>query len=187
MVIAGIDIETTGLEQEKGHRIVEVAAILYDLDSARELGKFVQRINPERSIDPAAQAVHGIRYDDLIECPPWDLVAPKLVKIMSKCDLLVAHNGESFDMPFIAAELIRIGQPVPNVVCLDTMVEGRWATPLGKLPNLGELCFACGVTYEPEKAHAADYDVEVMMASFFHGYRKGFFRLPETLRVKEAA
>lgn len=182
MIVAGIDIETTGLEQVKGHRIVEVAAILYDLDSARELGKFVQRINPERSIDPAAQAVHGIRYDDLIECPPWDLVAPKLVKIMSKCDLLVAHNGESFDMPFIAGELLRIGQPVPNVVCLDTMVEGRWATPLGKLPSLRELCFACGVEYDTEKAHAADYDVTVMMRSFFHGLKRGFFKVPDMVQ-----
>lgn len=187
MIVTGLDIETTGLDQAKGHRIIEVAAILYDLDTERELGRWVQRINPQRSIDPGAQAVHGISFEDVAASPVWSDVAPKLAKVMDRSDLIVAHNGEGFDLPFIGAEFLRIGIALPNVKCFDTMLEGRWATPMGKLPNLGELCFACGVDYDPAQAHAADYDVEVMMASFFRARRKGFFALPVTPAVKEAA
>lgn len=182
MIIGGTDIETTGLEQEKGHRIIEFATILYDFDPASFLvtpkGKFVQRINPQRAIDTAAQAVHGISFEDVSMCPEWREVAPKVFKIMSACDVIVAHNGNGFDMPFIAAELMRIGLPVPGAACVDTMLQSRWATPMGKLPNLGEFCFACGVDYDREKAHAAEYDVQVMMESFFVALRKGFITLP---------
>jgi DNA polymerase-3 subunit epsilon len=179
-LIAGFDTETTGLDQAKGHRIIEVAAILYNLDTGDRVGKFVQRINPQRPIDPGAQAVHGISFEDVSSCPVWDDVAPKLVKILNRCDAIVAHNGESFDMPFLNAELNRVGIAGVRTPLVDTMVQGRWATPMGKFPNLGELCFACGVNYDPEKAHAADYDVEVMMQSFFTGYRRGFFTVPLT-------
>lgn len=184
MLIAGLDIETTGLEQEKGHRIMEIAVILCDLDSRKVLGKFIQRVNPQRSVDPKAQAVHGISFEEVSKSPPWERVAPTIVKIMQKADLVIAHNGAGFDMPFIGGELIRIGQPIPDVKCFDTMLEGRWATPTGKVPSLRELCFACGVEYDTAKAHAAEYDVEVMLESFFRGFDKGFFKVPE-LQGKE--
>lgn len=175
-IITGIDIETTGLEQAKGHRIIEVAACMYDADTEKCIAQFVKRINPERSIDPGAQAVHGISFTDLVNCPKWEEVAPILAKLMSKSALIVAHNGEGFDLPFIGNELIRIGIAVPNVPVFDTMVHGRWATAMGKLPSLGELCFATGVEYDPSKAHGAEYDVQVMMGAYFEGARKGFFK-----------
>lgn len=57
------------------------------------------------------------------------------------------------------------------------MVQGRWATPMGKYPSLKELCFACDVPYDPEKAHGAEYDVDMMMQSFLFGYKLGFFKV----------
>ena len=180
VIVTGIDIETTGLSQEKGHRIIEIAAVMYDLDTRKELLRWVQRINPQRSIDAGAQAVHGISFEDLTSCPTWAEVAPKVVKILGKSALVVAHNGDGFDMPFIGNELIRIGQPIPNIQTFDTMLRFRWATPLGKMPSLKELCFACGVEYDEHLAHAALYDVRVMMDSFFFAKNKGFVSLTET-------
>ena len=177
MRVLGIDIETTGLEQEKGHRIIEIAACLYDLDTEKLVGKYTQRINPKRAIDPAAQAVHGISFSELSDCPTWEEVAPKVLKLMSVSDVIVAHNGIGFDLPFIAGELVRAGLSIPSVKVLDTMISGRWATPLGKFPKLQELCFACDVDYDEVKAHGALYDVQVMMESFFVGFKKGFFEL----------
>lgn len=183
ITIGGIDIETTGLEQEKGHRIIEFAALLYQYDEASGAvtprGKFVQRINPQRSIDPGAQAVHGICFEELTGSPTWDEVAHRVSKVMSACDLIVAHNGFGFDLPFIAAELLRVGAPIPTTPGVDTMLQGRWATPMGKLPNLGEFCFATGIEYDKAKAHAAEYDVSVMMEGFFVALKKGFITLPE--------
>lgn len=174
----GIDIETTGLDQSAGHRIIEFAARLYDLDTQKFLGKYVQRINPQRSIDPDAQRVHGISFDMLTGMPTIEQVAPNIIKVFQKSDILIAHNGKGFDFPFIIGELQRIGQPVPPFLGFDTMIHGRWATPLGKMPNLGELCFAADVEYDITQAHAADYDVDVMMQCFFVGLRQGVYQLP---------
>lgn len=178
MLVAGFDIETTGLDQAAGHRVIEVALIFYDLETQVERGRYVRRVNPERPIDPKAQAVHGISFDELVCCPTWATVGHEVSKLLSKPAAIVAHNGAGFDLPFVNGELARIGLPVSTAPVVDTMLQGRWATPLGKYPNLGELCFACGVDYDPSAAHAADYDVAVMMRAFFHAHRKGFFAIP---------
>ncbi|MDL2284885.1 3'-5' exonuclease, partial [Oxalobacter sp. OttesenSCG-928-P03] len=136
-----------------------------------------QPINPGRPIDAKAQAVHGITFEMLTKEPEWEVVAPKLQRVISASEIIVAHNGLGFDMPFVTHELKRAGLEVPEKKVVDTCVDGRWATPLGKIPNLRELCFACNVEYDPDSAHAAEYDVDVMMKCFFHGYKKGFFRV----------
>jgi len=181
MKIIGLDTETTGLEQEKGHRIIEIAMLTYELETQALVDRYVIRIDPERAIDPMAQAVHGISYTDLIGEPKWNAVAEEIAKRMSTADLLVAHNM-GFDGPFIAAELMRVGIEVPDVHSLCTMENARWATPDGKLPRLGELCFALNVAYDTAKAHGADYDVQVTMACFFKGLARGFYKLPKSLQ-----
>jgi DNA polymerase III subunit epsilon len=184
VILAGFDIETTGL-CEPEHRIVEVALILYDLDTQAELARLVRRFNPGRPMDPKALEVHGITFESVAHLPLLEDDKPGIAiiqKMLSKADAVVAHNGEDFDVPFIQQEFRRIGQPLPQIRLIDTMKQGRWATPLGKVPNLGELCFACEVPYEPHKAHAADYDVDRMMKCFFHAYSLGFYDLPHQER-----
>ena len=185
MKILGLDTETTGLEQERGHRIIEIALLTYDLATRKLVDKYVQRIDPERAIDAGAQAVHGITYSDLVGQPKWNDVAQTISDRLSTADLLIAHNM-GFDGPFIAAELHRVGVNVPNVHSLCTMTEARWACPDGKLPRLGELCFALGIPYDPSAAHSAEYDVDVMMQCFFQGLERGFYELPKELRDMNA-
>lgn len=172
MIIAGLDIETTGLEWAEGHRIIELAALLYD-ESGSCRHEWVQRVNPQRPIDPKAQAVHGITFEMVAHEPTFDKVAPRLAKLLGGVNLVVAHNGREFDLPFIKAELTRVGVACPEVALIDT-IDARWATPFGKPPNLGELCFATGVPYDPAQAHSAGYDVRVMMEAFFAARRFGF-------------
>lgn len=178
IIVGGLDFETTGLDQEKGHRIIEVALTLHELDTRKRLGQFVTRVNPERSVDPDATAVHGIKFEDLISAPTWPSVAPKLSALVGKCHYVVAHNGEGFDAPFMVREFLRVGVPIPEFRVVDTMLQGRWATPDGSVPNLGALCFACGVDYDKAQAHAALYDVDRMMDCFFSQFENGFFTLP---------
>lgn len=180
MRIIGVDTETTGLEQEKGHRIIEIALLAYD-ENGNLLDKWLQRIDPERSIDAGAQAAHGISYTELVGQPKWEDVAKEVATRIGEADLLVAHNM-GFDGPFIAGELHRVGLEVPDVHGFCTMENARWACPDGKLPRLGELCFALNVPYDTAKAHAADYDIEVTMACFFKGLERGFYKMPEKVR-----
>jgi DNA polymerase-3 subunit epsilon len=162
----GFDIETTGLEWKAGHKIIELAAIIYD-ETGKKLGQFVQRYNPQRPIDQKAQDVHGITFEEVSSCKLFNEDAEKLSTLLNSADLIVAHNGQGFDMPFLNHELTLAGVPPVNRLLLDTCLKGTWATPFGKLPNLAELCFACEVQYDTTKAHAANYDVEVMMDCFF--------------------
>jgi DNA polymerase-3 subunit epsilon len=157
--------------------VIEIAMCVYQLETRQLKLRLVKRINPERSILAKAQAVHGIDISELTGCPKWSEVAPLIAKVLGYTDLAVAHNGDHFDLPFIAMELMRVGLPVPELRAFDTMMQGRWATPYGKVPTLGELCFACDVPYDPDKAHSAVYDVEVMMQAFFRALDWGAFRL----------
>lgn len=186
MIIGALDTETTGLEPGD-HRFIEIFVEQIEYPSRKSLTKKLQRINPQRSIQPAAQAVHKISLSDLIGCPSWEDVAPDIHKLIAGCDLLVAHNGEGFDLPFLNYEFKRVGLPEIRVPMFDTMLHGRWSTPIGKVPNLGELCWACEVDYDGSKAHAADYDVGVMMDCFFRGLDWGFFQAPLPRPLADAA
>jgi DNA polymerase III subunit epsilon len=178
MIVAGYDIETTGLKIGED-RIVEAYIGLWDVGSKSLIRQFTKRIDPQKAIAADAQRVHGISNADLIGCPIWDAtIAGELREIMHMADFGVAHNGQEFDVPFTNAELERIKLDKIAIPFVDTMLQGRHATPIGKVPNLGELCFAYDVLYDTSKAHAADYDVGVMMECFFRGLEWGFFALP---------
>lgn len=186
-LVAGFDIETTGLEPGD-HRIVEIYVGLWRLETRALVFELNQRLNPERTIPPETTRIHGITLADVADKPIWKEMAPAVSKILAKADLHVAHNGREFDRPFVDHELKRVGIDPVERPMVDTMLEGRWATPNGSIPSLAALCFACDVPYDPSKAHAADYDVRVMMDCFFAGLDWGFFKIEqEGLTVAEAA
>uniref|UniRef100_A0AAU6W069 DNA polymerase III subunit epsilon n=1 Tax=Pseudomonas phage Nican01 TaxID=3138540 RepID=A0AAU6W069_9CAUD len=176
------DTETTGLKQEDGHRIIEVALSVWAFNTLtgekRKLGKpYIQRINPERPIDAGAEAVHKISLADLRGKPKWKQVAPIVSKILSRTDIFIAHNA-AFDAPFLALELLRVKEPMPNFDVYCTMENGRKATAMGKVPNLGELAYACGFEYDTDAAHSALYDTELLENCYWVGVERGLFKSP---------
>lgn len=192
LILTVADIETTGLKQEEGHRIIEIAMAVLKLEfseshefvEAKKVGStWCQRINPGRSIDPGAQAVHGISIADLKSEPAWPDVAGKVQKILTMSDVLAAHNAQ-FDAPFIALELVRIGMDIPKFDVFCTMEHGRTATAMGKVPSLAELCWSLGVRYEEGAAHAADYDVNCTVECVIKGLRAGAYDLTDSLKSK---
>lgn len=179
--IAGVDTETTDLDVEKGAKIIEIAFCVYKTDGTRFVHEktFNKRIHPGAgvAINPKAQAVHGISLDMLEGAPLFADVAKPIAALINQCSLLVAHNME-FDAVFMATEMANAGVDLPDIQTFCTMEEGRLATGMGKLPNLGELCFAFDVDYDPSAAHAADYDINCTMKAFVNGVKSGFFKLP---------
>lgn len=180
--VSFLDTETTGLNQAEGHRIIEFAIHHYDFDTKLKTGSYVKRIDPQRPIDSAAQEVHGIAYDDLVGCPTWEAVAFEIADECARTDLLVAHNAD-FDLPFLTAELNRVGIAPRPAESFCSMEGGRWACFDGKLPKLQELCFALNVEYDPSKAHAADYDVDCLAQCYFKAVERGFFPKPGTFTL----
>jgi len=177
-LIGGLDLETTGVKTDTD-RIVEVALIVQDLDTGAEKLRYVRRINPEMHISAKALAVHGITDADVLGCPTFKLVAPLLVKVLEKVDLIVGHNVDGFDMVMLIHEFLRAGiTKVDLPPSFDTMLALRGATADGKFPTLGELAWALDVPYNPEQAHGAGYDVEVTLAAFRNGLKFGQFKRP---------
>lgn len=178
MILTGLDLETTGIDHAKGERVIEISMVKVNTENWElAWSTYDSRCNPRRHIQPGATAVHHITDDMLEDEPYFEDIADDILKFIEGTDVLVAHNMD-FDGPFLARELDRISKDVegsPRLFC--TMQNGRWATASGKLPNLGELCFACGILYDPEEAHAASYDTDRMMQCLKVGLAQGCYVL----------
>lgn len=156
-----LDTETTGLEVNKGHRIVEIGCV--ELLERRPTGReFHCYVNPQRAMDEGATAVSGITDDFLIDKPVFASVADELLAFIDGAEL-IAHNA-SFDMGFLDAEfgrldpLVRIAE---RVTVLDTLLLAREKYP-GQKNNLDALCKRLGVDNSHRDLHGALLDAQLL-------------------------
>lgn len=183
MKIAVLDLETTGTDYLEGDKIVEIGIKLFHTNihnsgsKIRLIGEEVleHRVNPERMINPKATEVHGIRNIDVMGKPRFRDISKQVQEFLGQAHIMVAHNM-NFDGPFLANEMINAGTIPPNIPTFCTMENARWATGTGKLPKLGELCYALDVDYDPTKAHGAIYDLDKTFECLMAGYNLGFYR-----------
>lgn len=104
---AVLDLETTGFSQPKGDRIVEIGIVALDADGGLD-GEWTTLVNPERVV--GATRVHHITARDVVRAPTMAQLAPELVELL-RGRIVVAHNA-AFDVPFLTAELTRVGVPL---------------------------------------------------------------------------
>jgi DNA polymerase-3 subunit epsilon len=154
-----LDTETTGLEHELGHRIIEIGAV--ELISHIPTGKHYHvYINPEREIDARASEVHGITIDQLADKPVFADIADGFLDFV-RDSTLVIHNA-SFDMGFINAELRRLQKPViSNEQVIDTLMMARKKYPGGQA-SLDALCKKFGVDNSGRDLHGALIDADLL-------------------------
>ncbi len=96
------DVETTGLDPKRGHKIVEIAGVRIENGTIDETRSFVSLVNPERDIPWEAKQVNKIRDEDVQMAPGIDVVLPQFLAFASG-SVLVAHNAQ-FDMGFLNIE-----------------------------------------------------------------------------------
>ncbi|HLB83344.1 MAG TPA: DNA polymerase III subunit epsilon, partial [Steroidobacteraceae bacterium] len=155
-----LDTETTGLEVELGHRIIEIGCI--ELVSRRRTGRTFHRyLRPERAIDVAALRVHGITAEFLYEQPRFADVADELMEFIGDAELVI-HNA-AFDLAFIDAEFARLGPPQRQVSAsarvFDTLSLARQLHP-GQRNGLNALCRRYGIDSSRRERHGALLDAE---------------------------
>ena len=97
-----LDTETTGLEVQQGHRIIEIGAVLLN-DRKKSEEHFHTYLNPSRLIDEEASKVHGIMNEDLIDKPYFEDVAEEFLEFIDGSTLVI-HNA-AFDVGFLNNEL----------------------------------------------------------------------------------
>jgi DNA polymerase-3 subunit epsilon len=97
-----LDTETTGLEVQQGHRIIEIGAVLLN-DRKKSEEHFHTYLNPSRLIDEEASKVHGIMNEDLLDKPYFEEVAEEFLEFIDGSTLVI-HNA-AFDVGFLNKEL----------------------------------------------------------------------------------
>lgn len=113
---AVIDLETTGLDAQSGHRIVEVAVV--HLDRLAQMQQVhVTLVNPQRSM--SATEIHRITAADVAAAPTFSQISRSLRELLSN-RIVVAHNIR-FEAEFLRTEFDRAGVEVPVLPGLDTM------------------------------------------------------------------
>lgn len=117
------DVETTGLDPTKGHRIIEIAGIRIEDGMVDETKNFVSLVNPERDIPWEAKQVNKISDDDVRSAPGIEEVLPKFLEF-AQGTILVAHNA-GFDMGFLQCEKELCWGYIDLPECLCTMRLSR--------------------------------------------------------------
>ena len=156
-----LDTETTGLEVEQGHRVIEIGCV--ELVNRRLTGaKFHQYLNPERDIDEGAQQVHGLSRETLAKQPTFPQVHAQFLEFVKDAELII-HNAP-FDVAFLNAELGRIESAKRlSDLCrvLDTLALARQMHP-GQRNNLDALCKRYSVDNSHRDYHGALLDARIL-------------------------
>lgn len=166
-----LDTETTGLEHENGHRIIEIGCVeVVERRLTRRNLHFY--LNPEREIDAAATQVHGMTLDDLRDKPRFADIADEFLAFCEGAEIII-HNA-AFDIGFLDAELARLGKGPIRQCCagvIDTLAMARERFP-GKRNNLDALCERLMVPNAHRKVHGALLDAE-LLAEVYLGLTRG--------------
>lgn len=156
-----LDTETTGLEADKGHRIIEVGCV--ELFNRRPTGKhFWHYLNPDRDSDAGALAVHGLTTQFLASKPRFHEIATPLWEYLQGSELLI-HNA-NFDLGFLHREFQRCGIDAPiTSICsvTDTVQLARRLNP-GQKVGLDALCRRYGIDNSHRNLHGALLDAQLL-------------------------
>ena len=153
------DTETTGLNAASGDRLVEIGCV--ELVNRVETGRtFHAYYNPERSMPPEAQAVHGLSEAFLADKPLFGDLVEDLLDFLEDSPL-VAHNA-SFDFAFLNEELSRINRPdIAPARMIDTLGLSRTKFP-GAKHSLDALCTRFGIDRSHRIKHGALLDAQLL-------------------------
>ena len=162
------DTETTGLEPELGHRIIEIGAI--EIVNRRRTGRqFHRYLCPDREIDAGAVQVHGLTAEFLRGQPRFAEVFDELREFLAGAELII-HNA-AFDVAFLDAEMKSLVAQRPDLagvctrdVCgvLDTLAVARQMHP-GQRNSLDALCKRYSVDNSHRDLHGALLDADLLL------------------------
>lgn len=157
-----IDTETTGLEPEKGHRIIEIGCV--ELIDRKITGNTFHRyINPQREIEEEALAIHGITSDFLQDKPIFDDISTVFLSFINGAEL-IAHNA-NFDVDFINHEILLASKDAKllgaYVTVFDTLALARKKFP-GQRNTLDAICKRYKIDLSARKLHGALLDAQLL-------------------------
>lgn len=157
-----LDTETTGLQVEEGHRIIEIGCI--ELVNRKFTGqRYHQYINPQRQIEESAIAIHGITNEFLESKLIFADIAKEFMEFINGAELII-HNAP-FDLGFIHHELKLTKQnwkPLTDTCRItDTLVLAR-QIHIGQRNSLDALCKRYSIDSSRREFHGALLDAHLL-------------------------
>ena len=121
-----LDIETTGLKFEEGHRIIEIGCI--ELNKKEVGSTYHEYINPSKTLTKDNIKIHGITNEFLTDKPIFEEIADAFLEYIQD-SYIVAHNA-SFDIGFLNFELDKLSKPtISKERVIDTIKIARERFP----------------------------------------------------------
>ena len=184
-----LDTETTGLEPDQGHRIIEIGAV--ELIDRQLTGKtFHTFLNPQREIDQGALQVHGIDADFLLDKPLFKDISEDFVAFIRDAEVVI-HNAP-FDVAFLDGELSRLPGSAPRISELckvtDSLALARHKYP-GQKNSLDALCRRFNVDNSARELHGALLDSQILAEVYLAmtGGQTALFASPQEQEMEGGA
>lgn len=149
---AVVDLETTGMSPDEGHRVTEVAAV--EVSGGEVTGGFGTLVDPGRPIPPRVVELTGITDAMVDGAPSFDEVAGRLRRALEG-RVFVAHNVP-FDWRFLTQEMRRARGSLPEGPRLCTVRLARRALPGLGSKGLDAVAGHYGVEIEGRHRAAGD-------------------------------
>ncbi len=167
-----LDTETTGLDFNKGDRLIEIGAIEV-INHIATGNTFHSYLNPliEGEMSNEAFKVHGLTTEFLSDKPLFSEIVEKFITFLGDSKLII-HNAK-FDIGFINYELQllensnqKVYEKLPyneikkeNVI--DTLEIAKNLYP-GRSVSLDSLCIKFGINNKREGKHGALIDSQIL-------------------------
>ena len=169
MELVFLDIETTGLDFEKGDRIIEIAGL--KLTCSGKILTFQELVNPQRSIPDSAKLIHHIT-DEMVKSALKIEEVIKKFEDFIKDSFLLGYNLE-FDLSFLKNYF----SPhfLKERILIDVLKITKFCFPNFKKYSLENVCRELNL---PLPSHRALQDCWATVRVFFmcieHLLRKGY-------------
>lgn len=182
-----LDTETTGLDPNQGHRLVELGCV--ELLNRIPTGQtFHVYINPERDMPMEAFNIHGLSAEFLSQHRKFHEIADDFLAFIGDDTPLVIHNAE-FDHKFLCAELKLIKRTlIARERLVDTLALARRKHSAGPY-NLDALCGRYGIDNSRRTKHGALLDAEILAEVYLEllGGRQASLGLAESIAPRGIA
>lgn len=157
-----LDTETTGLEPELGHRVIEIGCV--EIIGRRLTGhNFHTYINPERDLDEGAIEVHGLTREKLATEPRFAEVVSGFLDYVRGAEVII-HNAP-FDVGFLDYEFSLLPESPGLMAQLceitDSLTLARRRHP-GQRNSLDALCRRYDIDNSQRTLHGALLDAEIL-------------------------
>ena len=158
-----LDTETTGLDFNTGHRVIEIGCI--EIINRKFTGnEYHTYINPERESDEGALRVHGLTTEFLSDKPRFSEIYKEFIDFIKDSELLI-HNAE-FDIGFLDNEIRLVSKdlnPIDEEVfkITDTLQIAREKHP-GQRNSLDALVNRYEINGYDRELHGALLDSKIL-------------------------